>query len=176
MTRSLLALSLVIGLALAGSAGAADLRVVRVFDGDTFTGLDAENRQVKVRLHGVDAPEAKQAFGTVARKALADLIADKTVSVEEVDNDRYGRVIARVTIGVKLVNAEMVRAGLAWRYVTYDKRNEFGGLEDDARRQRRGLWADAHPVAHWEWRKTEKERTTAERAKSTSQSGNRVTF
>jgi micrococcal nuclease len=159
---ALLAVALVI--ALAGGAVAADLRVVRVSDGDTFTGLDAENRQVKVRLHGIDAPEAKQAFGTVARKALADLIAEKVVSVEEVDRDRYGRVVGRVTIGGKLVNAEMVRSGLAWRYVTYDKRNEFGGLEEDARRDRRGLWADAHPVAPWEWRKTEKDRKTAGKA------------
>jgi endonuclease YncB( thermonuclease family) len=56
-------------------------------------------------------------------------------------------VVGRVTIGGKLVNAEMERAGLAWRDVQFDRRNEFGGLEDDARRQRRGLWADAHPVA-----------------------------
>jgi len=70
---ALLAVALVV--ALAEGAVAADLRVVRVCDGDTFTGLDAENRQIKVRFHGIDAPEAKQAFGTVARKALADLIA-----------------------------------------------------------------------------------------------------
>ena len=113
--------------------------MVRIADGDTFTGLDAENRQVKIRLHGIDAPEAKQAFGTVSRKALADLIAGKTVSVEEVDRDRYGRVVANVRVAGKLVNAEMVRAGLAWRYVQFDRRNEFGALETDARRQRRGL-------------------------------------
>jgi endonuclease YncB( thermonuclease family) len=53
------ALAVALVLALAGGAVAADLRVVRVSDGDTFTGLDAENRQVKVRLHGIDAPEAK---------------------------------------------------------------------------------------------------------------------
>ena len=41
---ALLAVPLVV--ALAGGAVAADLRVVRVSDGDTFTGLDAENRQV----------------------------------------------------------------------------------------------------------------------------------
>jgi len=150
--------------ALAGGAGADDLRVVRIADDDTFTGLDAENRQVKVRLHGIDAPEAKQAFGTVSRKALADLIAEKTVSIEEVDKDRYGRVVARVTIGGELVNAEMVRAGLAWRYTQFDRRNEFGAIEADARRQRRGLWADAHPIAPWEWRKTEKDRKAAGKA------------
>jgi len=162
---ALLAVALVV--ALAEGAVADDVRVVRIADGDTFTGLDAENRQVKVRLHGIDAPEAKQAFGTVARKALADLIAEKTVSVEEVD--RYGRVVGRVTIAGKLVNAEMVRSGLAWRYAQFDRRNEFGGLEDDARRQRRGLWADAHPIAPWEWRETEKDRKTAGRAAGAGQ-------
>ena len=86
------------------------------------------------------------------------------MSVEEVDRDRYGRVVGRVTIGGKLVNAEQVRAGLAWRYTTYDRRNEFGALEADARRQSRGLWADAAPVAPWEWRKTEKERKAAAKA------------
>jgi endonuclease YncB( thermonuclease family) len=155
------ALAVALSVALAGSALTADLRVIRVSDGDTFTGLDAENRQVKVRLHGIDAPESKQAFGTVARKVLADLIAGNVVSVEEVDRDRYGRIVGRVTVGGKLVNAEQVRAGMAWRYVTYDKRNEFGALEDDARWHRRGLWADPRPVAPWEWRKGEKERKAA---------------
>ena len=51
---ALLALALVV--ALAAGAVADDLRVVRIADGDTFTGLDAENRQVKVRLHGIDDP------------------------------------------------------------------------------------------------------------------------
>ena len=163
MTRpALLAVALVV--ALAGGAAAVDLRVVRVSDGDTFTGLDSENRQVKVRLHGIDAPEAKQPFGNVSKQALGDLIAGKTVSVEEVDRDRYGKTVGRVTIGGKLVNAEQVRAGLAWRYVQFDRRNEFGGLEDAARRQRRGLWTDAAPVAPWEWRKTEKDRKTARKA------------
>ena len=160
--RSRIAVALVV--ALAGGAGAADLRVIRVSDGDTFVELDSENRQVKVRLHGIDAPEAKQPFGTVARKALGDLIAGKTLSVEEVDRERYGRTVGRVTIGGKLVNAEQVRAGMAWRYVQFNRRNEFGGLEADARRQRRGLWADAAPVAPWEWRKTEKDRKTARKA------------
>jgi endonuclease YncB( thermonuclease family) len=50
------------------------------------------------------------------------------------------------------VNAEMVKAGLAWRYEEHDQQNEFGTLEDEARTNRRGLWIDAHPVPPWEWR------------------------
>lgn len=53
MTQFLLALSLAIGLALAENADAADLRLIRIDDCETFTGLDAKNRQVKVRLHGI---------------------------------------------------------------------------------------------------------------------------
>jgi hypothetical protein len=71
------------------------------------------------------------------------------VSNEDVDRDRYGRVVARLTIGGNLVNYEMVRSGPEWRHVTYETWNEFGVLEDDARRQHRGLWANAHPVAPW---------------------------
>ena len=163
MTRSRLALSLVIGLALAGIAGAADLRVVRISDGDTFTGLDSQNRQVKIRLHGIDAPEKAQAFGTVSRKALGDLIEGKVVEVQQVDKDRYGRVVANVHVGGVHVNRELVAKGLAWRYVQYDKKGEFTQVEQAAKTARKGLWADANPVPPWEWRKDEKERRAAKK-------------
>ena len=90
------------------------LKVVSISDGDTFTGLDSQNRQVKVRLHGIDAPEKAQAFGSVARKALGELIEGKTVEVQQVDKDRYGRVVANVHVRV-YVNREQVAKGLAWR-------------------------------------------------------------
>ena len=64
-------------LALTGSTLAEQLKVVSISDGDTFTGLDSQNRQIKVRLHGIDAPEKVQAFGNVSRKALGDLIEGK---------------------------------------------------------------------------------------------------
>ena len=131
-------------------------KVVAVHDGDTVTVLAASNTQHKVRLHGIDALETKQGFGNVARKALADLVFGKVVDVEIVDKDRYGREVGKVRVGGHYVKAEMVRQGLAWRYVQFDKKNDFGGLEDDARKQRRGLWADARPVPPWEWRKERK--------------------
>ncbi len=136
-------------------------KVVSDHDGDTLTVLDAAKTQHKIRLHGIDAPETKQAFGNVARKALADLVFGNEVDVEVVDEDRYGREVGKVHVGGRYVNAEMVRQGLAWRYFQFDKENDFGGLEDDARKQRQGLWADAHPVAPWDWRKGDKGRKAA---------------
>ena len=86
-SRPLLTAALLLLLALTGSTLAEQLKVVSISDGDTFTGLDSENRQVKVRLHGIDAPEKAQAFGNVSRKALGDLIEGKTV---EGGADRVG--------------------------------------------------------------------------------------
>jgi endonuclease YncB( thermonuclease family) len=150
-------------LALTGSALAEQLKVVSISDGDTFTGLDSENRQVKVRLHGIDAPEKAQPFGNVSRKALGDLIEGKTVEVQQVDKDRYGRVVANVHVGGVHVNRELVAKGLVWRYVQYDKKGEFTQVEQAAKAARKGLWGDANPVPPWEWRMSAKERRAAKK-------------
>ena len=61
------------------------------------------------------------------------------------------------------VNREQVAKGLAWRYVQYDKKGEFTQVEPAARAARKGVWGDANPVPHWEWRKGEKERRAAKK-------------
>jgi endonuclease YncB( thermonuclease family) len=45
-------------------------RVVKVADGDTITVL-VDERQVRVRLESIDAPESKQAFGKRSQQSLA---------------------------------------------------------------------------------------------------------
>jgi endonuclease YncB( thermonuclease family) len=42
-------------------AGSIEGRVVGIADGDTLTLLDAQHQQHKIRLAGIDAPEAHQA-------------------------------------------------------------------------------------------------------------------
>ena len=46
--------------------------MVGVSDGDTLTVLKGRT-QVKVRLHGIDAPETGQDFGSRAKQAASDL-------------------------------------------------------------------------------------------------------
>ena len=46
-------------------------RVVGVCDGDTITVLDAEKKQHKVRIAGIDKPEKAQAFGNAAKENLS---------------------------------------------------------------------------------------------------------
>src|SRR5687767_3838940 len=56
--------------------------VVAIHDGDTITVLDAEKRQHKVRLEGIDAPEEHQAFGARAKEALGKKLHEQQMRVE----------------------------------------------------------------------------------------------
>jgi micrococcal nuclease len=83
-----------------------------VADGDTFTML-IDQEQVRVRLHGIDCPERGQDFSSVAKEYLSDLVFNKTVRVEKLDTDRYGRTIGLVYVDSTHVNEALLRAGLA---------------------------------------------------------------
>ncbi|MEW6441849.1 MAG: thermonuclease family protein [bacterium] len=128
-----------------------------VSDGDTITVLN-EKTPIKVRLYGIDCPEKRQAFGSRAKQLTADLVFGKSVDVEPVDIDQYGRTVGIVRLeNGKIVNAEIVRAGFAWVYDRYCKNPmclEWRSLEDEARGEGRGLWRDKHPVPPWEWRRS----------------------
>ena len=67
--------------------------------------------------------------------------------------DKYGRIVAHAEAGGLDVGREMVRGGWAWTYTAYARDPMLPELERTARAQRAGLWADAVPVAPWEWRK-----------------------
>jgi endonuclease YncB( thermonuclease family) len=56
-------------------------RVVSVIDGDTV-GVLRDGREVRVRLEGIDCPEATQDFGARAKHFTSDLVFGKTVTVD----------------------------------------------------------------------------------------------
>jgi endonuclease YncB( thermonuclease family) len=128
-------------------------KVVAVADGDTLTVLDVVKNPHKIRLHGIDAPEKAQAFGTKAKKSLATLVFQKDVTVTVVDTDRYGRMVGKVKRGDLDVNLALVKGGWCWRYTTYDKKSEYAAAQAEARAARRGLWADSEPIPPWEFRR-----------------------
>ena len=52
------------------------------------------------------------------------------------------------------LNRELIKEGLAWWDRKPSPTNEgLGQLEEIARAEKRGLWADPHPVPPWEWKK-----------------------
>lgn len=129
-------------------------KVVRVADGDTITVLRGRE-PIKIRLHGIDAPENGQPFGNRAKQFVVDLAVGKVVTVRPRDIDRYGRMVADVILpDGQSLGHDIVGAGFAWgfRYAAND--NPLAAIERDARLARRGLWADAKPTPPWEWRHT----------------------
>ena len=110
-----------------------------------------------MRLAEVDAPEHHQPFGTRSREHLASLCFKQSAEVRPIAAggglDRYGRTVAHVTCNGTDANTEQVRAGMAWVFDRYVIDRRLYALQDEARAAHRGLWADAQPVAPWEWRR-----------------------
>lgn len=129
-------------------------RVVGVTDGDTIRLLVDGRRQYKVRLGEIDAPESGQPYGRASRKLLADLVYGQTVSARVTDVDRYGRAVAVLKRGSTNINAEMVKRGGAWAYLRYLSDQRYPLWEQEARRNRRGLWGlqPDQIMAPWDWR------------------------
>jgi endonuclease YncB( thermonuclease family) len=123
------------------------------------TVLDANLVQRKVRLAGIDAPELRQAFGARSKQHLATLAFRQQIEVEWHKRDRYGRFVETLRVAGVDVNLLRVEAGLAWHYVQYQReqseadRRWYATAERAAREGRIGLWADAEPMAPWEYRR-----------------------
>ncbi len=88
-----------------------DVLVTQVVDGDTIT----VEGGLRVRLIGIDAPERDEECYIEAKEYLKSMILHKEVDLEKdiTDKDQYGRSLRYVWLGNKLVNAEIVRAGVA---------------------------------------------------------------
>jgi endonuclease YncB( thermonuclease family) len=126
--------------------------VVGISDGDTLTVLNADKRQVKIRLVEIDAPESKQAFGTQSKQSLSDICFKKPVVVDDHGTDKYKRTLGRLTCDGIDANTEQVKRGMAWAYKQYLTDQSIADLEEQAKAAGVGLWADAEPTPPWEFR------------------------
>ena len=87
-------------------------RIVGVHDGDTITLLDAESRQLKIRLDGIDAPELGQPFGRASKQHLDKLLANSEAMAGRSKTDRNRREVCCVLIGGAAAGVVQVRVEL----------------------------------------------------------------
>ena len=134
------------------TAPAADIRVI---DADT---VDVDG--VRWRLHGIDAPEARQTCrawgltwncGAAATDALRSRSAG--MSCEGGETDRYGRLVGVCSSGGEDLNAWLVTNGWALAYRRYA--DDYADEEEEARSNGRGIHAGEH-LAPWDWRRGER--------------------
>lgn len=132
--------------------------VTRVIDGDTLD-LSTPNGTIRVRLHGIDAPESRQPHGKKSRQYLRDLIHGKTITVISSSKDRHNRVVGKVLFKTESgrtvnVNELMVAEGNAWWSKAYAPNDSvLRNAQKHAYANRMGLWYHPSPIAPWLWRK-----------------------
>ena len=125
--------------------------VTRVIDGDTIE-VSIAGESYKVRYIGIDTPELddkRPKFCALAQEATRynrELVEGKTVRLEKdiSETDQYGRLLRYVYVGDTLVNAELVREGLAWAKVYQPDikyQNILEKAEAEAKRDKIGIWA-----------------------------------
>jgi endonuclease YncB( thermonuclease family) len=137
-------------------------KVVRVSDGDTVN-LLVENKQERIRLASIDAPETAhgssqpgQPFGEASRKKLAEYVAGKTLTVVCFEKDHYDRHICDIPVNGTTANRLQVEQGYAW--ANQQAKGKFlrdktlVDLEKSARQKKLGLWAEPGAIAPWQWR------------------------
>ncbi|HET6862098.1 MAG TPA: thermonuclease family protein [Pyrinomonadaceae bacterium] len=152
--------------------GAAFLgKVIEVNEGDVIT-VSNQNRPVRVRLLGVDAPELTQPFGDVAKQHLSDLVMDKIVLVQSAGYTKNYALIARVLVGDRDICAQMIRDGAAWfdpksPVLTPADGEIYTQSQIAARNERRGLWQVDNPVAPWDFVKASKAQVSSASAPAT---------
>lgn len=137
-------------------------KVIAVLDGDTVLLMDMDADSApplfyKFRLADIDAPEKAQANGEQAKQALAQLVLKQPVYVSTVATDSYGRAIGWIAftpdaVIEESVNAEMVRRGWAWA-LSRSRSQYLREAQQEAQRERRGLWISREAIAPWVWRK-----------------------
>ncbi len=134
-----------------------------VIDGDTV-----EIHDIRIRLHGIDAPESGQSCidpqgkpwrcGQQAALALSNRIGRGTVDCVPTDIDHYGRTVAECFMGRENLNRWMVHDGWAVAYVRYS--DDYSHDEDLARAARRGIWSAEFEMP-WDWRQARRDAGSA---------------
>jgi len=119
-------------------------QVLKVFDGDFFSIPPDQS----VRLAFLDAPAIDLCYGQEAKEGLENLIAGKNVKIKKITKDHYGRTVALVYSGNRLVNREILANGWA----KYDSQSaskelkevieQLKAVNQKAKENQIGIWSE----------------------------------
>jgi len=134
--------------------------IANITDGDT---IKIDNK--RIRLLEIDAPETSQncfnanyeeyACGKMSKDFLVKLADQKQVKCYYKKFDKYGRYLAKCYIDNIMINAEMIKNGMAVTYFFGTKNSEMTQLENEAKENELGIWQGAFQMPK-DYRKTHK--------------------
>ena len=105
-------------------------RVIKVYDADTITIAsklpydESPMYRLSVRLNGIDTPEIKgkgisdeeKEAAKNARDYVSNLVLNKFVRLENIESEKYGRILADVYIGDTHLNQLLITERYAVKY------------------------------------------------------------
>ena len=94
------------------------------------------------------------------------MVFNKSIKVEKETTDKYGRTVGTLLVDGLDANKEQVKLGMAWVYRKYLHDQSLIPLEETARQSKVGLWADANPMAPWDYRHGGKGKDTKQSSNS----------
>lgn len=122
--------------------------IAKITDGDTIKINDK-----RIRLIEIDAPETSQtcfnanyeeyACGQMSKNFLIKLANQKEVKCYYEKFDKYGRYLGKCYVGEIMINAEMVKNGMAVTYFFGTKNQEMIQFENEAKEKELGIWQGA---------------------------------
>lgn len=128
-------------------------RIDRVVDGDTLGVTDLRtNRMWRMRLWGIDAPEAKECKAKEAKEELEKLVGGVPTNIQVLGVDGFGRLIGRVFLdngeaALLLVSRGMAKVDSSEESVYEDRKpglaavGELRRLEEIAKKEDLGIWS-----------------------------------
>lgn len=126
--------------------------VTKVIDRDTVEVKTDNNKEYRVRLAYIDAPElgksfrgVSQPFAIESKKSLSNKILNQRILVNIISIDRYKRRIGVIIFEGRDINLELVSEGLAETYQKYLPNDYIGkkflAKESNAQRDKIGIWS-----------------------------------
>lgn len=103
-------------------------KVVKVYDGDTLTVASrlpypsSPLYRFQVRLAGIDCPEMKtkneseKQVALLAKEFISSRVLNKMIELQNVETEKYGRLLARVYCDGRCINDELCEQRLAVAY------------------------------------------------------------
>ena len=105
-------------------------QVIKVYDADTITIAsklpynDSPMYRLSVRLNGIDTPEIKgkdisdeeKESAKTARDFVSNLVLNKYVRLENIESEKYGRILADVYIEDIYLNELLIKQRYAIKY------------------------------------------------------------
>ena len=144
--------TLVTAYLLACSLPALALEITYFYDGDTVKIKDG-SYEYKLRLTDIDAPERNQDYGLKSRRALIQFCKKADVKVYISGTDKYRRSLGKLHCNSLDASEFMVKNGHAWFNRRYSMDYMLALSEDEARKNKLGLWQAQQQAPPWVWRK-----------------------